>query len=172
MTKKSTARRARDEQSKNTPNHPGKWEDVIGINHSIAHMLMSSKAVIQHHQSDPELVQHSPNKQVYVDALNSVATNFTTFSTDLIALKDKIGDRKGPVIDPNEAMDLLSIHVSHSELLTKLDTVYRPSLVILQEQMNLARNARAQTQDSEQVPQAVPEQPVAEQVPVQEDPSV
>lgn len=169
MTKKSAARLMRDEHNKNTPNHPGKWEDVIGINQSIAHMLMSSKAVIQHHQADPELIQHSPNQQVYVDALNSVATNFTTFSTDLIALKNKIGERKGPVTDPNEAMDLLSIHVSHSELLTKLDTVYRPSLVILQEQMNLARNARAQVQETKQT---TSEQSVVEQEPIQEDPSV
>lgn len=146
MTKKSAGRQMRDAQDKKTPNHPGKWEDVIEINNSIGHMLLTSRSIIQHHQSDPTLIEHSPNRLNYLNALNAVITNFTVSSDTLIALKNKIAGRAGIVKDPDEAMDLLSIHVSHSELLTKIDTVYRPSLVILQEQMNIARNARTNAQ--------------------------
>lgn len=165
MTQKSAARLMRDAQHAKGPKAPpdaGNWDNMKEQNQGIAKLLMSTRVAVDLHRGvDKDLIQHSPTPELYRDAYKAVAKNFVDLSKEVVALKDKIGDRSGPVTDPNEAMVLLDVAVGQHEVLEKLDGVYRPSLAILQEQMNVARNIRSQKTPAPEQETAQVEQPTS-----------
>ncbi len=144
MTKKSLARQQRDEQRKNGSDSPGNWDNAIAINISTAHLLMSTKTVLDFAKNEPTLHKYSPDPTTYINCFKGLTDLYINLSATIIQLKEQIGDRRGIIAstDTEAGLHYFNIMVAHNELLTQIDGVYRPQLAILQEEINKARNIR------------------------------
>lgn len=152
MAKKSQSRLNRDQQRAQhatinglpqaKPKEAGNWNEATQLNTQIAGMLYSTRTVVDQHNREPDLVEYSPTPELFLNAKLAVEKNFTEMVGEVIGLKDQIKGRTGRVKDPDETVELLQVHIGHGELVSKLDGVFRPSLAIFQEQINVARGAR------------------------------
>lgn len=142
MTKKSSARLARDAQKKHakeTAKLNNCWDDLNGIYQSCVG-LMQSHSGISVCASNPEIIMAVEDKETLVSNINMLSNDLVKLNEELAELHKLHMDKSGGTEDPNEVMHSIGIFEQYNLFMERHDAVVMPTVTYILEQFDKAEH--------------------------------